>query len=270
MWPRNTKRGGSVPRRAHRLLTSPKGRFRTRKPRGSRCSARRSWQPASSGVTEGRRTSSRASSSVDVGMSALDLAHEPHGLGGDEEQGQDEDSEELEVHPDVRAEPVRDIQVGRAEDHEEPRPTQVEVVAFDAGDNLADAPRHHELFVVGLRVTLYTEGCRLSGTPFCHGCAFCQPGQLPARVGPKLRALQMTWHIHSAAPRTGLGHGERSAASRELPNEVHDLFDVLLSFVIVRWFRGPLVVSFVAVLHESSSSGPGCLSRLAGEVAIVD
>src|SRR5690606_34058554 len=54
VWPANTVTGESVPRRAQRLVTPPEAIVSQRKPMASRRSASRVWQPASSGVTEGR------------------------------------------------------------------------------------------------------------------------------------------------------------------------------------------------------------------------
>ena len=62
--PAKTNSGSSLPRRAHRLSTSPKRRFSMRKPSGCSLSAMIFWQPRSSGVTEGMLISWRARSSV--------------------------------------------------------------------------------------------------------------------------------------------------------------------------------------------------------------
>jgi len=70
--------------------------------------------------------SSRASSSVDVGMPAVNLAHPPGGLSGNEGERQADDPVELEVHPGIGAVTVRHEEVGRAENHEEAGPAEIE------------------------------------------------------------------------------------------------------------------------------------------------
>src|SRR3954463_575266 len=64
VWPAKHTSGPVVPRRAHRLVTSPNGIDSQRKPIRSRRLAISCWQPPSSGVTDLRAMSSLASSSV--------------------------------------------------------------------------------------------------------------------------------------------------------------------------------------------------------------
>src|SRR4051812_25495028 len=64
VWPAKHTTGWPLPRRAQRLLTSPKCIGSHLKPILARRAAIRSWQPASSGVTDFFAMSSRTSSSV--------------------------------------------------------------------------------------------------------------------------------------------------------------------------------------------------------------
>ena len=64
VWPAKQNTGPPFPRRAQRLVTSPKGRCSISKSAACKRSANNSWQPASSGVTDARRIRASVNSSV--------------------------------------------------------------------------------------------------------------------------------------------------------------------------------------------------------------
>src|SRR5439155_12978215 len=70
VWQTQQRRGQAPPRRAQRLDTSPPWTGSIANPSRARRSASNSWQPPSSGVTERREISSRASRSVAAGSPA--------------------------------------------------------------------------------------------------------------------------------------------------------------------------------------------------------
>src|SRR5437773_3828460 len=68
--PTKQRSGGDSPRRAQRLVTSPRRTGSIANPRRARRSASSLWQPPSSGVTERREINSRARPSVAAGSTA--------------------------------------------------------------------------------------------------------------------------------------------------------------------------------------------------------
>src|SRR3954465_3785808 len=85
VWPAKQTSGRAGPRRAHRLVTSPRRIGSHLKSSFPRRSPIRSWQPPSSGVTDFRAMSSLASSSTASGIHVdLDVAELRAARGGED------------------------------------------------------------------------------------------------------------------------------------------------------------------------------------------